>query len=140
MVLVSVILFVLFSPIGEALSVPFAHAQQTTAQQTASDDDALTCSLTNPSVCLASVVYVFTVGLGSTLAYVGGFMFDTTVSLSLNSAAYALDFLSSGWTTARDLANMAFILILVYIAFMIMFQAENPNPADRHQPDGPERP
>ena len=86
--------------------------------------DALACSITNPSICLANVIYAFTVGLGGGLAYVGGFMFDTTVSLSLNSAAYALDFLSAGWTTARDLANMAFILILVYIAFMIMFQAE----------------
>ena len=75
-------------------------------------------------VCISNVVYVFTVGLGSGLAYVGGFMFDITVSLSLNSGAYALDFLSAGWTTARDLANMAFILILVYIAFTIMFQAE----------------
>jgi hypothetical protein len=86
--------------------------------------DALSCSPSNVSVCLANVVYAFTVGLGSGLAYVGGFMLDTTVSLSLNSAAYALSFLSSGWTAARDLANMAFILILVYIAFMIMFQAE----------------
>lgn len=75
-------------------------------------------------VCISSIVYVFTVGLGSGLAYVGGFMFDITVALSLNSAAYALDFLSAGWTTARDLANMAFILILVYIAFTIMFRAE----------------
>ncbi len=75
-------------------------------------------------VCISNIVYVFTVGLGSGLAYVGGFMFDITVALSLNSAAYALDFLSAGWTTARDLANMAFILILVYIAFTIMFRAE----------------
>lgn len=76
------------------------------------------------AVCLSNVVYAFTVGLGSGLAYMGGFMFDITVSLSLNSAAYALDFLSGGWTMTRDLANMAFILILVYIAFTIMFQAE----------------
>lgn len=76
------------------------------------------------AVCLSNVVYAFTVGLGSGLAYVGGFIFDITVALSLNSAAYALDFLSSGWTIARDLANMAFVLILVYIAFTIMFQAE----------------
>ncbi len=70
------------------------------------------------------MVYLFTVGLGGGLAYMSAFIFDTTISLSLNSTAYALSFLSSGWTTARDLANMAFILILVYIAFMIMFQAE----------------
>ncbi len=75
-------------------------------------------------ICLSNVVYVFTVGLGSGLAYMGAFILDTTVSLSLNSAAYALTFLSAGWTTARDLANMAFILILVYIAFKIMFRAE----------------
>jgi len=90
-------------------------------------DDSLACTPSNPSVCLASVIYAFTVGLGSGLAYVGGFMFDTTVALSLNSAAYGLTFLSEGWTAARDLANMAFILILVYIAFMIMFQAETTN-------------
>ena len=124
---------VVFSPFVQLGGTPIARAQsseQNNCLPGAGNNcdqppqDSLTCSLTNPSVCLASIVYVFTVGLGSTLAYVGGFMFDTTVSLSLNSSAYALDFLSSGWTTARDLANMAFILILVYIAFMIMFQAE----------------
>ncbi|HEY4501902.1 MAG TPA: hypothetical protein VJJ20_02450 [Candidatus Paceibacterota bacterium] len=67
---------------------------------------------------------MFTVGLGSGLAFVGSYFFDMTVRMSLDSASYALDFLSSGWTAARDLANMAFILILVYIAFMIMFQSE----------------
>ncbi len=88
------------------------------------EPDPLACGFDNVSVCLANVIYAFTVGLGSGLAYVGGFMLDVSVSLSLNSAAYALTFLSDGWTAARDLANMAFILILVYIAFTIMFQAE----------------
>jgi hypothetical protein len=92
-----------------------------------SDDIGCFTNGLHPSVCLSNVVYIFTVGLGSALAYVGAFVFDTTVSLSLNSAAYALSFLSSGWTTARDLANMAFILILVYIAYTIMFQAETAN-------------
>lgn len=96
----------------------------TKSASTATPQDSLACSLSNPSVCLANVVYAFTVGLGSGMAYVGGFMFDTTVSLSLNSAAYALSFLSTGWTAARDLANMGFILLLVYIAYTIMLQAE----------------
>lgn len=104
-------------------------ATQATAQVGAgkSNKDGLGCGIdTNfdAGICISNIVYAFTVGLGSGLAYVGGFMFDITISLSLNSAAYALDFLSAGWTTARDLANMAFILILVYIAFTIMFQAE----------------
>lgn len=76
------------------------------------------------AVCVASLVYYIGPGLASNVAYVSAYFFSYTISLSLNSVAYALDFLSSGWTTVRDLANMAFILILVYIAFMIMFQAE----------------
>ncbi len=99
-------------------------AAKQVANKTPATTDPFACGLLNPSACLSNVVYAFTVGLGSGLAYVSSFMFDTTVSLSLNSAAYALTFLSSGWTAARDLSNMAFILILVYIAFMIMFEAE----------------
>lgn len=76
------------------------------------------------AVCVAALVYYIGPGLASNVAYVSAYFFSYTISLSLNSVAYALDFLSSGWTTVRDLANMAFILILVYIAFMIMFQAE----------------
>lgn len=115
-----------------AIVIPFslfmpAPAYAQSAPQPAGNSDSLGCgfsSTLDPAVCLSNVVYVFTVGLGSGLAYVTAFMLDTSVSLSLNSTGYALSFLSSGWTTARDLANMAFILILVYIAFMIMFQAE----------------
>lgn len=79
----------------------------------------------NPSLCISNIVYIFTVGLGSALAYVGAYFFDITVSLALNSAAYALDFISKGWTVARDLANMGFILALVYIAYTIMLKAES---------------
>ena len=81
----------------------------------------------NLSLCLCGIVYIFTVGLGGGLAYIGAYLFDTTVSLALNSVAYGLDFISFGWTAVRDIANMAFILILVYIAFKIMFEAETAN-------------
>ncbi len=74
--------------------------------------------------CITDVIYVFTIGIGSGFAYVSAYFFDWAVSLSLNGSAYALDFVSSGWTTARDLANMAFLFILLYIAFKIIFSAE----------------
>jgi hypothetical protein len=178
-VLLVVLLFELFLPIGQVLSTPVAQAQVTanasasagvnapknctitiygdtggygaTTQTVAANADG-TCptgystnggtlvqdangktvepkiecnwSPNTWDICLSNVVYVFTVGLGSGLAYVGSYFFDMTVRLSLDSASYALDFLSSGWTAARDLANMAFMLILVYIAFVVMFQAE----------------
>lgn len=73
--------------------------------------------------CVAGFIYIFTVGLGSGIAYVGANFFNFAAHLSLNSGAYSLDFISAGWTTARDIANMAFIFILVYLAITIMFQA-----------------
>ena len=74
--------------------------------------------------CLANIIYVFTVGIGSAFAYVAATFFNIAVNISLNGPIYALTFVSTGWTTARDLANMAFLFILIYIAFIIMFQAE----------------
>src|SRR3989344_5599239 len=76
-------------------------------------------------LCLTNVVYIFAVGIPSQLAYIGAYFFDLTVQLSLNSAAYSLAFLTTGWSTVRDLANMFFIFILIYTAFEIMFQAES---------------
>ncbi len=79
------------------------------------------------SICLTNVIYVFTVGIGSAFAYVAAFFFDLAIQLSLQSTAYALDFISTGWTLARDLANMAFLFILIYIAILVMLTAEDGN-------------
>ena len=86
------------------------------------------CSWTsNWDICAANVVYFFFVGLGSALAYMAAYIFSVAAQLSLSSTAYALDFLSSGWEVVRDIANMSFIFILVYLALTIMFAAEGVN-------------
>ncbi|HWB33827.1 MAG TPA: hypothetical protein VG753_00685 [Candidatus Paceibacterota bacterium] len=74
--------------------------------------------------CLAQIVYVFTAGLGGWVAGVASFIFNTTVQLSLSSTAYAQGFLNQGWATSRDLANMFFILILIYIAVTVVLKAD----------------
>jgi hypothetical protein len=74
--------------------------------------------------CLAVIMYYIGPLLASKIAYAGAFFFSIVVQLSLNSTAYALDFLSQGWTTVRDVANMAFIFILIYIALTVMLQAD----------------
>ncbi len=76
------------------------------------------------SCILAGVIYIFTVGLGSAVAYVAALVFNIATVLTLNSTAYALTFLSEGWRIVRDIANMFFILILVYIALTVMFRAD----------------
>ncbi len=77
------------------------------------------------AVCLSGIIYIVTVGIGSAFAYVAAIFFNFAVALSLNSYSYAIDFIATGWTVARDIANMFFILILVFIAFSIMLNAES---------------
>lgn len=86
--------------------------------------DATGCASAGISACLANIVYIFTVGIGSSFAYVAATFFNLAVNLSLNGPIYALTFISTGWTTARDLANMAFLFILIYIAFTIILEAD----------------
>lgn len=84
------------------------------------------CSITSwigLAGCITGFIYIFTIGLGSAVAYVAASFLNLAVHISLSSGAYSLDFVSLGWTTARDIANMMFIFILVYLALIIMFQA-----------------
>jgi hypothetical protein len=96
------------------------------AANTSSDGDNGGCSIwaSTWSVCVSNIVYVFTVGLGTGVAYVGAYVFSLAVKLSLTSLAYGLDFITSGWSMVRDIANMFFILILIYIGVQVMFDAE----------------
>jgi hypothetical protein len=106
------------STLATTATQPGAATQPTTG-------NAPQCNWTsNWDLCITNVVYVFTVGIGSGFAYVAAEFFNLAVNLSLSGPAYALTFISTGWTTARDLANMAFLFILIYIAFMIMLEAE----------------
>src|SRR3989344_5113575 len=97
------------APIG----APVAHAAEPPNDKISSD---FGCDLPGVgfSKCVAAVVYWIGPGIASIVASIGAYFFSIVVQLSLNSTAYALDFLSTGWTTVRDIANMAFIFILIY--------------------------
>ncbi len=66
--------------------------------------------------CIQKVTYVFFVTLPSMLMAVFAKMFDFTAALTLSSNMYKADFVASIWTVVRDLANIFFILILLYAA------------------------
>lgn len=122
------LLVLVFSPLQQIFSeqsVLIVQAQEATVN-TEADDAALGVTDVCNSVgsCIAYVVYIFMVGLGSGAAYLGANFFNITVHMSLQSIGYGLEFISVGWTQTRDLANMAFIFILIYIAFTIMVKAE----------------
>jgi hypothetical protein len=101
-----------------------AVAKDTNSPADAPPKDDVGCSLSDISLCLTNIVYVFTAGIMSVFAYIGGYVLSMGVALSLNSFAYAQSFLSVGWTAVRDIANIAFIFILLYLAFVIILQAE----------------
>jgi hypothetical protein len=108
------LLLVIFAPITNVLGTPVvavAHAQTPTF-----------CS--QASTCLTSVIYLLVVYLPTNFAYVAGYIFNFGVQLALNSASYGLDFLSQGWAVVRDIANLSFIFILIYIAYTVIMEAE----------------
>ncbi len=106
---------------------PDATAVSAAVAPPANTDPAQGKICSDASTCIGVVVYVFTVPIMTAFAYIGANIFSIAVALSLNSNAYALDFLTSSWAVVRDLANMAFIFILVYLAVTIIFSAENSN-------------
>ncbi|HYF13059.1 MAG TPA: hypothetical protein VD928_02050 [Candidatus Paceibacterota bacterium] len=144
-----VVLAIIFSPFGNPLPNPLTQAATVcigagptfhpplatggcppgTLAQEADDETAnkltSTDNLCNSiGSCVALIVYVFTAGLGSFVAFIASYFFNVATQLSLNSTAYGLNFVTTGWEAVRDIANMFFILILVYIAITIMLAAD----------------
>jgi hypothetical protein len=73
---------------------------------------------------ITGIVYAFTVWVGSWVAYVASYVFGFAAGITLQSEAYSLTFLADMWKLVRDIANIAFLFILIYIAFTVMFRAE----------------
>jgi uncharacterized membrane protein required for colicin V production len=103
------------------------HAQTAVPQGKTVSDDFCSGSGSTWTLCFSGVIYWIAVGIGGYIASIAASFLNYSVSLSLNSAAYALSFTAEGWTIMRDLANMAFIFIIMYIAFTIMLKAETAN-------------
>ncbi len=111
-------LLIILMPIQNILGTPtvsVAHA----------DSDFCSGGGSHPvSDCLSGIVYLFAVYLPTNFAYATGYLFNISLQIALNSVSYALDFLSIGWTIVRDIANLSFIFILIYIAYTIIMRAE----------------
>ena len=73
--------------------------------------------------CVTSIIYFFAVSVPTTFAYITTTAFSAAVNWSLKSTSYSMDFVAAGWETTRDVANMAFLFIIIYIAISIMVQA-----------------
>lgn len=72
--------------------------------------------------------------IGFLLQIVGGWFMSTTgmildaaIPFSLNSGNFVQPSIALGWTIFRDIVNVVFIFILLYVAFMTILQAQSFN-------------
>lgn len=70
--------------------------------------------------CLLRITYATFFQLGAFLLYVAGYFFNVMVATTLSGDLLSLDFVSVSWGIVRDLANLFFIIILLYIAIRVI--------------------
>lgn len=69
----------------------------------------------NLTGCVAEFVYLLW-KISALIAHVAGLFLDFFVYYSTNSSSYTSGFISKGWGAIRDVANIFFIIALLYIA------------------------
>jgi hypothetical protein len=67
--------------------------------------------------CMENLTYIVFFTLPSLLLWVSAQLFDSFIAISLSSKLFnASGFIPQAWTVVRDLSNIFFILILLYVA------------------------
>ena len=70
--------------------------------------------------CFIQVAYGLFYVIPSWVLYVSAYFFNVLINITLSSAVLTLPFVSQAWSVVRDLSNIFFILILLYIAIKII--------------------
>lgn len=66
--------------------------------------------------CVAQIIYYFIFMPAAGLMFVGGKFLDIFMFYSLDSGSYRHPFVGEGWSIVRDISNIVFIVILIYVA------------------------
>ena len=110
-------LFLMF--LGIFVALPLPHVSTVFAFGV---DDAV-ASLGNATIGgLLNVIGSILFSLGGWLVALGGWLFDASVSFALDSSHFQSQGIKAGWAVFRDLANIMFIAVLVYIAIGTILQ------------------
>jgi len=75
------------------------------------------CGFGSISGCIAQVIYYLLFVPTSYLFALTGMFFDFTFAYSINDASYRVPFITQGWALLRDVVNMFFIFVLLFVAF-----------------------
>ncbi len=126
--LVCVIAIGLFAPIGFSMTTQgvFAHAQIAHADPGNDKvwENIGSCGVFGSSsfgACINSIFYFLPFWVGGLVLKMAAWVLDITASLTLSSTLFtSAHFLQTGWALMRDISNLFFILILLYLAFCIV--------------------
>lgn len=101
-------------------ATPTAPADKS-AFQTAVDEKAcLYWFGLSPGGCLVQFMYYLLYVVPAFLLGVVAYFFNILISITLSSTMFKSVFISNAWAVVRDLSNIFFILILLYIAIQII--------------------
>jgi len=77
--------------------------------------------------CLGQLLYKLVFRPSSALFAITGKLLDVSISYSIKDTSYRSAFVVEGWGLVRDLCNMFFIFILLYIAFSTILNLSSVN-------------
>jgi hypothetical protein len=81
------------------------------------------------SSCIAEVLNKVVLRLASTFLWIAGWFFNATLAYSLNMGNFlaSVPIVDIGWKLFRDVANICFIFVLLYIAINTILQTKDAN-------------
>lgn len=126
-IFVSVIIFI-------GISIPVEYVKAADAIGVVATGDALSWLFNGVTTVLSNVLLTGPVGwiiaqilyilssLAALIMTLSGLLFDHAINFSLNQNLGKLEAVKIGWKITRDLANIAFIFIILYIAIATILQ------------------
>jgi len=121
-VVITLLVLVVVLPLFSFVSVEPVYAQTKTVEECEGIKDnffsPFDCALPNALRFMTETIF----GVASWFAVTTAGLLDVTITFTTDVNSYKIPGIRIAWEVFRDLANMAFIFILLYIAFMTVLQ------------------
>ena len=116
---------------GNIVTPPPQGGSNSTLNENQNQGDVLPpCSFTEIVGCVAVILYYLLFVPTSFLFALTGNFFDWTFHYSVTDTSYRSGFVVEGWGIVRDICNMFFIFVLLYIAFATILGLHGVNAKD----------
>ena len=113
-----------FKPTDTTAAGATAGAQTSTGtysfEHAVSEQTCVSLTEFSMSACILKFTYVVFYQLGGWLLGIAAVLFNFLISYTLDSSFLRSDFISHAWGVVRDISNMFFILILLYIGIKVL--------------------